>query len=92
VPTIVVEVMPKAELLDPAGKAVTGALHRLGQDHFSSVRIGKRFELTVDGPVDEALLAEVRALAEDMLANTVIEDVVSVHSLDTETVAAGETH
>lgn len=91
-PTIVVEVMPKAELLDPAGKAVTGALHRLGQDRFSSVRIGKRFELTVDGPVDEALLAEVRALAEDMLANTVIEDVVSVHALATETVAAGETH
>ena len=91
-PTIVVEVMPKAELLDPAGKAVTGALHRLGQDRFSSVRIGKRFELTVDGPVDEALLAEVRSLAEDMLANTVIEDVVSVHSLATETVAAGETH
>ena len=91
-PTIVVEVMPKAELLDPAGKAVAGALHRLGRDQFSAVRIGKRFELTVDGPIDEALLAEVRELAEDMLANTVIEDVVSVHALTTETVAAGETH
>ena len=91
-PTIVVEVMPKAELLDPAGKAVAGALHRLGRDQFSAVRIGKRFELTVDGPIDEALLAEVRELAEDMLANTVIEDVVSVHALATETVAAGETH
>lgn len=91
-PTIVVEVMPKAELLDPAGKAVAGALHRLGKGHFTSVRIGKRFELTVDGPVDESVLSEVRALAEEMLANTVIEDVVSVHPLDTETVAAGETH
>ena len=91
-PTIVVEVMPKAELLDPQGKAVAGALARLGKGHFTSVRIGKRFELTVDGPVDEALLAEVRALAEDMLANTVIEDVRSVHALETETVAAGETH
>ena len=75
---IVVEVMPKAELLDPAGKAVTGALGRLGHDRFSGVRIGKRFELTVDGPVDDALLAEVRELAEDLLANTVIEDVLSV--------------
>ena len=91
-PTIVVEVMPKAELLDPQGKAVAGALARLGKGHFTSVRIGKRFELTVDGPVDDALLAEVRALAEDMLANTVIEDVRSVHALETETVAAGETH
>ena len=77
-PIIVVEVMPKAEILDPQGKAVAGALARLGKDHFTAVRIGKRFELTVDGPVDDALLAEVRELAEDMLANTVIEDVVNV--------------
>ena len=91
-PTIVVEVMPKAELLDPQSKAVAGALARLGKNQFSAVRIGKRFELTVDGPVDDAVLAEVRELAEEMLANTVIEDVLSVHTLDTETVIAGETH
>ena len=91
-PTIVVEVMPKAELLDPAGKAVAGALHRLGKDQFAAVRIGKRFELTVEGPVTDALLSEVRALAKDMLANTVIEDVVSVHQAEVETVVAGETH
>ena len=77
-PIIVVEVMPKAEILDPQGKAVSGALTRLGKTGYSDVRIGKRFELTVDGPVDDALLAEVRELAEDMLANTVIEDVVYV--------------
>ena len=91
-PTIVVEVMPKAELLDPQGKAVVGALARLGKNQFSDVRIGKRFELTVEGPVDDALLAEVHAIAEDMLANTVIEDVVSVHQAEIETVVAGETH
>jgi len=78
VPTIVVEVMPKAEILDPQGKAVVGALARLGKDRYTGVRIGKRFELTVDGPVDDALLAEVKELADDMLANTVIEDVVSI--------------
>jgi phosphoribosylformylglycinamidine synthase PurS subunit len=78
VPTIVVEVMPKAVLLDPQGKAVTGALHRLGNTSISEVRIGKRFELTVDGPVDDALLAEVRQLADDMFSNSVIEDVVSI--------------
>ena len=92
VPTIVVEVMPKAELLDPQGKAVAGALARLGKTHFTGVRIGKRFELEVDGPVDDAILAEARELAEDMLANTVIEDVVSVHQAEIETVVAGETH
>ena len=77
-PTILVEVMPKAEILDPQGKAVAGALTRLGKDRYTGVRIGKRFELTVEGPVDDAVLAEVREIAEDMLANTVIEDVVSI--------------
>jgi phosphoribosylformylglycinamidine synthase len=78
VPTIVVEVMPKAELLDPQGKAVAGALSRLGKNEFSAVRIGKRFELTVDGPVDAALLAQVDELAADLFSNSVIEDVVSI--------------
>jgi phosphoribosylformylglycinamidine synthase len=84
--------MPKAELLDPQGKAVVGALARLGKNQFTDVRIGKRFELIVDGPVDDAVLADVRLIAEDMLANTVIEDVVSVHQADIESVVAGETH
>jgi phosphoribosylformylglycinamidine synthase len=82
VPTIVVEVMPKAELLDPAGKAVAGALGRLGKTEFSAVRIGKRFELTVDGEVTEAVLAEAQRLADDMLSNSVIEDVVRVYVLE----------
>ena len=80
-PTIVVEVMPKAELLDPQGKAVAGALARLGKTRFSDVRIGKRFELNVAGDVDDATLAEVRELAADMFSNSVIEDVVSVSVL-----------
>jgi phosphoribosylformylglycinamidine synthase len=81
VPTIVVEVMPKAVLLDPQGKAVTGALHRLGNTTISEVRIGKRFELTVDEVTDE-LLAEVRAYADDMFSNSVIEDVISIEVVE----------
>ena len=81
-PTIVVEVMPKAELLDPAGKAVAWALTRLGKTEFSGVRIGKRFELAVDGVVTEALLAEAQQLADEMLSNSVIEDVVRVYVLE----------
>ena len=49
--------MPKAELLDPQGKAVAGALTRLGYDGFEGVRIGKRFELTVADASDETLAA-----------------------------------
>ncbi|WP_395245332.1 phosphoribosylformylglycinamidine synthase subunit PurS [Agromyces sp. MMS24-K17] len=78
-PTIVVDVMPKAELLDPQGKALAGALARTGRAGFTGVRIGKRFELTVDGPVDDALKAQVREIAEDILSNSVIEDVVAIH-------------
>jgi len=89
VPTIVVEVMPKPELLDPAGKAVAGALHRLGHDHVTDVRIGKRFELTVD-TVDADVLASIEKVAADMLSNSVIETVLSVEVLDEG--PAGETH
>jgi len=77
-PTIVVDVMPKAELLDPQGKAVTGALARLGVEDFSAVRMGKRFELTVDGAVTEDVLATARRIADEILSNSVIEDVVEI--------------
>jgi phosphoribosylformylglycinamidine synthase PurS subunit len=81
-PTIVVDVMPKAELLDPQGKAVTGALDRLGIQSFSEVRIGKRFELTVDGEVTDEVLASAHAIADEILSNSVIEDVVSVEVVE----------
>jgi phosphoribosylformylglycinamidine synthase len=81
-PTIVVDVMPKAELLDPQGKAVAGALARLGVAQFSGVRIGKRFELAVDGPVDDATLAKAREIADDILSNSVIEDVVGIEVVE----------
>ena len=69
---VVVDVMPKPEILDPQGKAVTGALARLGFAGMS-VRQGKRFELDVDGEITEDRLAEVHRAAETLLANTVIE-------------------
>lgn len=77
-PTIVVEVMPKAELLDPQGKAVAGALARLGHSALHGVRVGKRFEITVDEVTDE-VRAAVQQVADDMLSNSVIEDVVGIH-------------
>ena len=89
-PTIVVDVMPKAELLDPQGKATTGALARLGHGKFENVRIGKRFEFTVEGEVTDAVLAEVRRVSGDILSNAVIEDVVAI-SVDGTAVAVGAT-
>nr|WP_272926005.1 phosphoribosylformylglycinamidine synthase subunit PurS [Streptomyces sp. SID4919] len=73
---VVVDVMLKPEILDPQGQAVQRALPRLGFDGIADVRQGKRFELEVDGPVDEAALARIHEMAETFLANTVIEDFV----------------
>ncbi|WP_300268550.1 phosphoribosylformylglycinamidine synthase subunit PurS [Microbacterium sp.] len=81
-PTIVVDVMPKSELLDPQGKAVSGAFSRIGVTSFSDVRIGKRFELTVDGEVTDEILAEASRIAEDVLSNSVIEDVVGIEVVE----------
>jgi phosphoribosylformylglycinamidine synthase len=66
--------MLKPEILDPQGQAVQRALPRLGFEGISDVRQGKRFELEVEGPVDDAALARIRELAESFLANTVIEN------------------
>ena len=71
---VVVHVMPKAEILDPQGQAIVGALGRLGVAGISDVRQGKRFELEFEGEVTEERLAEVRRAAETLLSNPVIED------------------
>jgi phosphoribosylformylglycinamidine synthase PurS subunit len=74
VPRVVVNVMPKPEILDPQGKAVHKALPRLGYVGIVDVRQGKRFELEVEGELTEERLAEVHDLAEKLLSNPVIED------------------
>jgi len=71
---VVVDVMLKPEILDPQGQAVQRALPRLGFDGISDVRQGKRFELELEGPVDDDALSKIKKAAETFLANTVIED------------------
>jgi phosphoribosylformylglycinamidine synthase len=70
---VVVDVMLKPEILDPQGQAIARALPRLGFDGVLGVRAGKRFEVELDGPADEAALDRVREMAETLLANPVIE-------------------
>lgn len=66
--------MPKPELLDPQGKAVLGALPRLGFSGVTDVRQGKRFELEIDGEITDEVIAQVRQMAETLLSNPVIEN------------------
>ena len=67
----VVNVMPKAEILDPQGQAVLRALGRIGVNGVEDVRQGKRFEIEVDDTVSDD---ELKRVAETLLANMVIED------------------
>ena len=71
---MIVEVMLKPEIHDPQGEAIASACHRLGFGQVLGVRQGKRFEVEVEGPVDEAAVTAVTNLARDLLSNPVIED------------------
>ncbi len=71
---VVVDVMLKPEILDPQGRAVMGALGRLGLTGVASVRQGKRFEIEVEGEIDEELSERLHELAGSLLSNPVIED------------------
>jgi phosphoribosylformylglycinamidine synthase subunit PurS len=76
VPRVVVDVMLKPEILDPQGKAVHGALQRLGISGVADVRQGKRFELEFDGDLTDDKMSQVHSVAESLLSNPVIEDYV----------------
>jgi phosphoribosylformylglycinamidine synthase subunit PurS len=71
---VVVDVMLKPEIHDPQGEAIASACHRLGFTQVGSVRQGKRFEIDITGPADEAAVAEIRKLAGELLSNPVIEE------------------
>ena len=69
----VVTVMLKAGVLDPQGEAVRRALGSLGFEGVEGVRQGKVIELDLAQPDRSRAEAEVRAMCEKLLANTVIE-------------------
>ena len=67
-PRVQVLVRPKEGILDPQGKAVEQALPALGFDGVANVHVGRLIELDVEDP------AQVPAMCERLLANTLIED------------------
>jgi len=71
---VIVDVALKPEILDPQGRAVMGALGRMGLTGVADVRQGKQFVLTIDGEVDDAKLALINEIALTLLSNPVIED------------------
>ena len=71
---VIVDVLLKPEILDPAGQAVANALPSLGFPAPTSVRIGKHVEVEVEAASSEAAVEQVGRMAEVLLANPVIED------------------
>ena len=71
---VVVDVMLKPEILDPAGQAVANAVPSLGFAPVTSLRIGKHIELELDASDEPAALEQATKMAELLLANLVIED------------------
>jgi phosphoribosylformylglycinamidine synthase subunit PurS len=71
--TVVVRLKP--EVLDPQGDAVRRALDKLGFQGVGRVRVGKLIEIEMDdGPSEAELASRLRQMADDLLANPVIED------------------
>jgi phosphoribosylformylglycinamidine synthase len=65
----------KQEVLDPQGDAVKRALVTLGFNGVKGVRIGKLIEIELEPfAAGEDLEARIKKMADEMLANTVIED------------------
>ena len=69
-----VTVTLKNGVLDPQGKAIGHALSGLGFDGVGSVRQGKGFDIEIEGDDRAAAEADLKAMCDKLLANTVIED------------------
>jgi phosphoribosylformylglycinamidine synthase len=68
-----VNVLPKAGILDPQGRAVEGSLGHLGIEGVSAIRVGRRVELTVEASDEATASAIAERLASELLANPLIE-------------------
>ena len=71
-----VEVKLKSVVLDPQGKAVLSALHKLGYNEVIETRVGKLIELTVRDSNKEYVKGLVEEMCDKLLANPVIEDFI----------------
>ncbi|MEK9956216.1 MAG: phosphoribosylformylglycinamidine synthase subunit PurS [Actinomycetota bacterium] len=71
---VIVDVMLKPEILDPQGRAVQGALGRLGLSGVADGRQGKQFVIELEGDLDDARRATLEELAGELLSNPVIEN------------------
>ena len=68
-----IDVMPKKEILDPQGKAVTGSMKNLGLSEIQNIRIGKHISLEIEAVNAEIAHAKVEEACKNLLANLIME-------------------
>jgi phosphoribosylformylglycinamidine synthase subunit PurS len=68
-----IDVMPKKEILDPQGKAVTGSMKYLGLTDITNVRVGKHISLELNATTEEIAKEKVEAACKNLLANLIME-------------------
>ena len=68
-----IDVMPKKEILDPQGKAVTGSMKNLGLAEIQNIRIGKHISLQIEADNVETAKAKVELACKNLLANLIME-------------------
>jgi phosphoribosylformylglycinamidine synthase PurS subunit len=68
-----IDVMPKKEILDPQGKAVTGSMKNLGLSEIQNIRIGKHISLEIEADNAETAHNKVDQACKNLLANLIME-------------------
>lgn len=68
-----INVMPRKELLDPQGKAVTNGLHNIGFTSLDNVRVGKHITYEVEAINEQTAKEQAENACKKLLANLVME-------------------
>lgn len=68
-----INIMPKAELLDPQGKVVVKNLPNIGIDGVDDVRIGKHVTISLFAKSPKEADAKVENACKKLLANVIME-------------------
>jgi phosphoribosylformylglycinamidine synthase PurS subunit len=68
-----IDVMPKKEILDPQGKAVTGSMKNIGLSEITNVRVGKHISLEVEAATEVEAREKVDTACKQLLANLIME-------------------
>jgi phosphoribosylformylglycinamidine synthase PurS subunit len=71
--SVEIEVMPRKELLDPQGKAVTNGLHNIGFNNIDNVRVGKYITYETNADSEQQAMQQAEEASKKLLANLVME-------------------